>query len=91
MSQLNVYTEDQPTPPIVETTDFEHIAAELGPAGIRFERWSAARGLPADADNDAIVAAYRPEIDRLIAARGYQTFDVVSMQPDHPEKDAIHC
>lgn len=89
MSQLTVYSEDQPIPPIVETTDFAGIAAELGAAGIRFERWNAARDLPADADNDAIIAAYRPEINRLIAARGYQTFDVVSMQPDHPDKDAF--
>lgn len=89
MSRLAVYSADQPTNPIVDTTDCDRIAAELGKAGIRFERWTASEELPEDADNDAVTAAYRAEIDRLIAERGYQTFDVVSMNPNHPDKDAF--
>ena len=89
MSTLTVYAESDPARPLVETSDFERIAAELGEAGIRFERWRAGHDLPDDADNDAIVEAYREEIDRLVAERGYQTFDVVSMHPEHPEKDAF--
>lgn len=89
MSQLAVYSADQPDRPIVDTTDFAAIAAELGKASIRFERWTASEQLPEDANNDTITAAYRAEIDRLIAERGYQTFDVVSMNPDHPDKDAF--
>lgn len=89
MSQLTVYAESDPAQALVETTDFGRIADELGAAGIRFERWRADHELTDDAGNDAIIEAYRGEIDRLIADRGYQTFDVVSMHPEHPEKDAF--
>ncbi len=60
-----------------------------GAAGIQLERWQADRELADDADNDTNIAAYQAEIDRLVAERGYQTCDVVSMNPDHPEKDAF--
>jgi 1,2-dihydroxy-3-keto-5-methylthiopentene dioxygenase len=89
MSTLTVYAESEPGRPLLQTSDFEQIARELGAAGIRFERWRAGRELAADTDNDTIIAAYREEIDRLIAERGYQTFDVVSMNPEHPEKHAF--
>jgi 1,2-dihydroxy-3-keto-5-methylthiopentene dioxygenase len=89
MSRLAVYSVDEPRRPQVETTDFERIAGELGRAGIRFERWHARKDLSDDADNDAITAAYRPEIDRLIAERGYRAFDVISMNPDHPDKGGL--
>ena len=87
MSQLTVYAEDQPDTPLMSTDDFDEIAGELGRAGVRLERWEADRELADDADNDTIIAAYQAEIDRLVAERGYQTWDVVSMNPDHPDKD----
>lgn len=89
MSHLNVYDENRPEVPIVDTSDAERIARELAVAGVGFERWQASRDLPSDADSDSIVTAYREEIDRLIAERGYQTFDVVSMHPKHPDKEAF--
>lgn len=92
MSQLTVYAETNPGRSIFSSTAFDQIAKELGGAGIRFERWDAERPdrqLTPDADNDAITAAYRDEIDRLIAERGYQACDVVSMNPDHPQKEAF--
>ena len=78
MSHLRVYADTAPERPLVDTRDFEPIAAELGNAGVRFERWQAERELPADADNETIIAAYRREIERLIgeraAARGAKDF-----------------
>ncbi len=89
MSTLTVYTESDPATPLVETSDFGRIADELGAAGIRFERWRAGRTLADDADSDTIIEAYRDEIDRLVTERGYHAYDVVSMSPEHPEKDAF--
>ena len=89
MSHLTVYSESDPATPLVETDDFDRIADELGKAGIRFERWEADRELAADASNEEILAAYQSEIDRLVSERGYQTYDVVSMNPDHPDKKAF--
>ncbi|MEM6533114.1 MAG: acireductone dioxygenase [Myxococcota bacterium] len=89
MSQLTVFTETTPDQPILDTEDFETIRRELGAAGIRLERWKAERELAPDADSEAILEAYRGEIDKLVAERGYKTYDVVSMNPDHPEKSAF--
>jgi len=89
MSHLTVYRDSDAANPLVVTEDFDEIAQALSEAGIRIERWKADRALPADADNETIIAAYQAEIDRLVAERGYQTWDVVSMHPDHPDKDAF--
>jgi len=89
MSQLTIYEEGDSAKPLFDSSDFSAIAEELGKAGIRLERWEADRELATDADSDTIIAAYQAEIDRLVAEGGYQTWDVVSMNPDHPEKDAF--
>jgi 1,2-dihydroxy-3-keto-5-methylthiopentene dioxygenase len=87
MSQLTIYAENDPQHPLLVTRDYAVIAEQLAPAGFRFERWHADQPLAADADNDSILAAYKNEIDRLIAEEGFQSYDVVSMNPDHPQKD----
>ena len=89
MTQLTIYPEHQSGNVILATDDFEVIIGELGKIGIRFERWEADREIAEDADNDSVTAAYQGEIDRLIDERGYQTYDVVSMHPAHPDKDAF--
>ena len=89
MSQLTVYAESDGKNPLLATEDVDVIRTELGSAGIRLERWKADRDLADDADNETIIAAYRVEIDRLVAERGFQTYDVVSMNPDHPEKETF--
>ena len=89
MSHLTVYTESDGDKPILATEDVDVIRSELDAVGIHLERWQADRDLAADADNDTIIAAYQTEIDRLVSERGYQTYDVVSMNPDHPDKDAF--
>ena len=89
MSQLTVYAESDGKNPLLATEDVDEIRTELGTAGIRLERWKADRNLADDADNETIIAAYQAEIDRLVAERGFQTYDVVSMNPDHPEKETF--
>ena len=84
-----MYSESDGTTPLRVTGDFGEIVAELDSAGIRLERWQADRELADDADNDSILAAYRNEIDRLVAERGYRSWDVVSMHPEHPDKEAF--
>ena len=89
MSRLTVYAEEGADHLLLETNDFAQIEAELGNAGIRIQRWKADRELTDDADSDTVIAAYQGEIDRLVAEGGYKTWDVVSMTPDHPEKEAF--
>jgi len=87
MSHLTIYAEADSATELLSTDDFEQISTVLAAAGIRVERWQTDHELAEDADNEAIIAAFQTEIDRLITERGYQTYDVVSMNPDHPDKD----
>jgi 1,2-dihydroxy-3-keto-5-methylthiopentene dioxygenase len=89
MSRLTVWDAATATQ-ILVTEDPARIAAELEPAGVRFERWPLA-DLPADADADAILNAYRPNLDAFLAASGAGTADVIKLTPDHPMKDAMRA
>ncbi len=83
MSKLEIFAEDGKK--LSETSDGGAIADALGEIGVTFERWPA-RGLPAGADGDSILTAYAPEVERLKALGGYQSIDVVSVVPDHPDR-----
>lgn len=89
MSQLTVYRDNDPDKAVLQTSDFAEIKDALSDAGILLERWSAKTAIDDTTDNDAILAAYKKEIDKLVAERGYQSYDVVSMHPEHPDKDAF--
>jgi 1,2-dihydroxy-3-keto-5-methylthiopentene dioxygenase len=89
MSHLSVYADNRPGKAILKTSRFTDIKQSLADAGILLERWSAQAEITDATANAAILAAYRHEIDKLVAERGYQTVDVVSMHPQHPDKDAF--
>jgi 1,2-dihydroxy-3-keto-5-methylthiopentene dioxygenase len=86
MSKLDVLAEDGTK--LFETTESDEIAVWLAEISVTFERWPT-RDLPAEADSDTILAAYAPEIARLKARGGYQSIDVVSVVPDHPDRAAM--
>lgn len=88
MSHLVVGPADAPEQVHLDTRDPARIAAVLGEAGFRFERWSP-RALPAGASAEAVLEAFQPELDRLRAEGGYTTADVVRMRPDHPQREAL--
>lgn len=89
MSQLTVYKQDAPGVSILHTDDAEEIRGALQAVGIRFERWTADHEVGEQDDNETILAAYKSEIDKLVAEGGYQSWDVVSMRADHPDKVAF--
>lgn len=89
MSQLSVYADNRPGKAILKTRTFSEIKQSLGDAGILLERWAAKTRIDDATSNEAILEAYRHEIDKLVAERGYQSVDVVSMHPQHPDKDAF--
>jgi 1,2-dihydroxy-3-keto-5-methylthiopentene dioxygenase len=86
VSRLEVFTEDGVK--LSETNEGAAIAGALAEIGVTFERWPT-RGLPADADSDAILAAYAPEIEWLKAKGGYRSIDAISVVPDHPDRAAM--
>lgn len=88
MSQLDIYAADDAT---LESTltGFADIAGALGDVGVRFERWSADAPLAPGANQEETLAAYRADVDRLMHESGYQSADVVSLTPDHPQREAL--
>jgi 1,2-dihydroxy-3-keto-5-methylthiopentene dioxygenase len=89
MSELRVFHDGEHPTPAQHSTDAAEIAAWLSAAGVRFEQWRAEQPVAAGASPAEVMAAYRADIDRLIAADGYQTVDVISLAADHPDKAAL--
>lgn len=85
MSALTVYPDDQPQAGQL-FTEYAGIAEQLAGIGVQFERWTAACELADDADQAAVIAAYQMSVDRLMQQYGFQSVDVVSLRPDHPQK-----
>jgi len=61
----------------------------LGRVGIDYARWQPSHPVPAGAPAEAVLAAYAAEIDRLKAAGGYVTADVIDVSPQTPNLDAM--
>lgn len=88
MTTLSIFNQNEPQTALSVTSDAGEIQRLLAEQGIRFEQWST-RDLPADASQDDILDAYADEVSRLKSECGFQTADVVSLNPDHPDKDVF--
>jgi 1,2-dihydroxy-3-keto-5-methylthiopentene dioxygenase len=91
MSRLRIFQEDTADAPLLSTDDRAAMAAELAKIGVKFEQWDASKPIAPGDPHDVILDAYRTDIDRLIEANGFRTVDVVSIAPDHPDKDAMRA
>jgi 1,2-dihydroxy-3-keto-5-methylthiopentene dioxygenase len=89
VTRLRIFSEHDPALPLTETRDGVLIGDLLARRGIRFERWATPVELAPGATQDEVIAAYRGDIDRLMAEKGYQAVDVVSLSADHPDKAAF--
>jgi 1,2-dihydroxy-3-keto-5-methylthiopentene dioxygenase len=68
--------------------DEAEIRAELAPAGIDYERWSLDH-VPADCSAEQVLSAYAAEIDQMKQRGGYVTADVIDVNPETPNLDAM--
>lgn len=84
MTALTIQTSDGHT--LQTLRDHAAITAALGELGVQFESWEASQPLAEDADQQAVLDAYRAEVDKLNAQYGFQSVDVVALGPDHPQK-----
>ncbi|MDN0088098.1 acireductone dioxygenase [Yersinia nurmii] len=89
MSALTIFSDEQPEEPIWQSTDATAIQKQLASIGVRFERWRADRALGGNPAPKAVIAAYQHEIDRLVAEKGYQSWDVISMRPDNAQRETL--
>lgn len=88
MTLLTIHPEARPdTAEVIRDPD--QIAERLWSIGVLFERWTAEHAFPEDADQDAIIAAYRKSIDHFTDRYEFRMVDVVSVTPDHPDKPAL--
>jgi 1,2-dihydroxy-3-keto-5-methylthiopentene dioxygenase len=86
MSRLRIFHETAPDAPLLATSDPARMAAELAAIDVAFEQWEATRPVVAGDPPEAIMAAYRADIDRLVEANGFRSVDVVSIAPDNPNR-----
>ncbi|WP_372964102.1 acireductone dioxygenase [Marinobacter sp.] len=88
MTTLSIFNQNQPETAHTVTSDPRVIRETLASLGVRFEQWPT-RNLPAEADQETILEVYAKEVSRLKQECGFQTADVVSLTPDHPQKEAF--
>lgn len=91
MSRLRIFANDAPDAPLLATRDHAEITAALAGIGVAFEQWDATQPVRPGDPPEAIMAAYRADIDRLVETRGFRTVDVVSIAADHPQKEAMRA
>ena len=89
MSWLRIYSDQEGSAALKSTGTHAEIARELGQVGVRFERWEASQPVVPGASQDEVIAAYRTDIERLQRENGYQAVDVISLNPDHPDRAAL--
>jgi 1,2-dihydroxy-3-keto-5-methylthiopentene dioxygenase len=88
MTRLRIYDAADGETATLDSEEGETIADALRPIGVRFERWPL-RDLAPGTSTEEILAAYAPEVDRLKAEQGYQSVDIVSLAPEHPDRAAL--
>ncbi len=86
MSRLRIYQDTHPAIPTAVLDDHAAIATELDRVNVRFEQWEANQPIVPGASQEEVIAAYRSDIDRLMNEKGYQSVDVISLAPDHPQR-----
>ena len=90
MSLLTVYRNADPSQAQV-FRDPGDITKRLQGIGVSFERWEANQPLADDADQQAILAAYRDSVERLMKQHHFKSADVISVGPDFPDKAALRA
>ena len=87
MSSLSIFKDNHAETAFFQSDDVSEIQNKLQEVGVRFERWQATTAIIPSMDQDEIMTAYQADIDRLKQENGYQTVDVVSMHPEHPQRE----
>lgn len=89
MSAYSLHSADSAALKLGTVTDLASIGEHLRKIWVRFERWPIDMTLPATAEHEAILNAYREPLERLKQQYGFQSIDVISVKPDHPDKEAL--
>lgn len=88
MGFLKVYTESSSIP-IEEYSNHKDIQKHLSSYGILFTRWDTSNEVTKDATEQEILKIYSKEIQYLKEKKGFQSEDVISVQPDMSNKNVL--
>ena len=88
MSELKIYQGGDVNNPR-SIVDQKEMAKLLAARGIRFEQWEASAPLTKASTQDEVLEAYRADVDALMKESGFESVDVISLHPEHPQKDAM--
>ncbi len=91
MSQLFVYHTSQPKQALKVLNHLEDISSTLAQVGVRFEHWQANQPISGQSSDDEVVAAYFDDIVRLKKEGGYVAVDVINIDAQHPQKEALRA
>ncbi len=72
-----------------QLTDAAEISSFLKPFGIWYEHWQVAGRLSPTASDADILSEYAPEIEKVKAAGGFLTADVINVHSETPNLDAM--
>ena len=91
MSRLRIFQENDPCTPLLVANGRQYIVEQLTRIGVRFEQWQANAPVAPGATQEEVFAAYREDIDQIVAEKGFKTVDVVSIAPDNPNREAMRA
>ncbi len=89
MSRLRIFSEQDTVNPMLVANTHDFIAEQLEKIGVRFEQWHTDATIKPGASQDEVFAAYKSDIDKIVQEKGFKTVDVVSISPDHPDREAM--
>ncbi|HIK38357.1 MAG: cupin [Geminocystis sp.] len=96
MTVLRIFQQDNPQTPIFDSNNIASpkerintIKEKLQQLGVRFEQWETKTEVVSGASEEEILSAYQPEVEKLMSEGGYLKVDVVSLTPNHPQKEEL--
>lgn len=86
MSRLRIFHDHEPETPLFCSEHREQITVRLQALGIRFEQWPLADSIRTGATPEQVLSDYQQPIEQLNAEYGFQSMDVISLVPEHPQR-----
>ena len=86
MSLLIIWPDSDPAVVVEQAADPAEISAALSRIGCRFEQRPVCPDIGPASDQDAVLAAYRDEVDQIVTEYGFVAVDVAAQHPtDDPD------
>ena len=88
MATLNIYEADAPEK-VTTYSNFETVAEKLSEIGVTLQKWVPETKLKPDATEKEILSAFEGPVKKLRDKYGFQSADVISLHPNHPNKSEM--